>query len=97
MSDRRVLSLKLDTVEMNEERAEPGVRRLNIAHSEASIDENESSVCLDKQTVADEASRQTATEAIEERPTNRAHATAIEMMNLHKSCVTCLLRTVLNV
>ncbi|HEY9631763.1 MAG TPA: hypothetical protein V6D14_00050 [Coleofasciculaceae cyanobacterium] len=47
--------------------------------------------------MADEPSRQTATEAIEERPTNRAHATAIEMMNLHESSVTCLLRTVLNV
>jgi hypothetical protein len=73
---------------MNEERAESGVRRLNIAQSEAGIDENKSLVCLNKQTVANEASRQTATKAIKERPTNRAHATAIEMMNLHKSSVT---------
>nr|WP_269141748.1 hypothetical protein [Nostoc sp. NZL] len=35
-------------------------------------------------------SRQTATEAIEEGPTNRAHAAAIEMMNLHESSVTTL-------
>jgi hypothetical protein len=34
--------------------------------------------------VADEASRQTTTEAIEECPTDRAHTATIEMMNVHK-------------
>jgi hypothetical protein len=55
--DRRVLSIKLDTIEMNKERAEPRVRRLDITQTEASIDQNKSLVCLDKQAVANEASR----------------------------------------
>jgi hypothetical protein len=53
----RVFFIELDAIEMNEERAEPGVRRLDIAQSEAGINENKSLVCLDKQTVADEMSR----------------------------------------
>jgi hypothetical protein len=84
LSDRRVLAIELDTIEMNKERAEPRVRRLDIAQTEASIDQNKSLVRLDKQAVADEASRQTTTEAIEECPTDRAHAATIEMMNVHK-------------
>ncbi|WP_298912580.1 hypothetical protein [uncultured Nostoc sp.] len=36
-------------------------------------------------------SRWAPTEAIEESPTNRAHAAAIEMMNLHESSVTTLI------
>jgi hypothetical protein len=57
LSDRRVLALKLDTIEMNKERAEPRVRRLNITQTEASIDQNKSPIRLDKQAVTDEASR----------------------------------------
>jgi hypothetical protein len=68
---------------MNKERAEPRVRRVDITQTEASIDQNKSLVCLDEQTVADEASRQTPTEAIEECPTDWAHAATIEMMNVH--------------
>ncbi|MBD1929440.1 hypothetical protein H6F74_24815 [Trichocoleus sp. FACHB-90] len=34
--------------------------------------------------MTDEASRQTATEAIEERPTDRTHTATIEMMNVHE-------------
>jgi hypothetical protein len=55
--DCRVLSLELDTIEMNEEGAEPRVRGLDITQSEAGINENKSLVCLDEQTVADEPSR----------------------------------------
>ncbi|MEH1803423.1 MAG: hypothetical protein V7L13_30515 [Nostoc sp.] len=41
--------------------------------------------------MADEVSRRAATEAIEEGPANRAHAAAIEMMNLHESSLTTLI------
>jgi hypothetical protein len=48
--------------------------------------------------VADEASRQTATEAIEERPTDRAHTATIEMMNVHNcSALNYFLPTGINV
>ncbi|BDI14302.1 hypothetical protein ANSO36C_01040 [Nostoc cf. commune SO-36] len=86
----RVFFIKLDAIEMNEERAETRVRRLNIAQSEARINENKSLLCLDEQTVADEVSLRAATEAIEEGPTNWTHTAAIEMMNLHESSVTTL-------
>jgi hypothetical protein len=38
---------------------------------------------LDEQAVTDEARRQTAAEAVEERAAERAHAAAIEVMDAH--------------
>ncbi|MBW4637902.1 MAG: hypothetical protein KME05_06650 [Gloeocapsa sp. UFS-A4-WI-NPMV-4B04] len=45
--------------------------------------------------MADEAGCQTATEAIEESPTNGTHTAAVKMMNVHKcsSYITLFLRT----
>jgi hypothetical protein len=67
LSDRRVFLFKLDAIQMNEERAEARVACVDIALTEAGIDENESLICLNEQAVADEASCWTATKAIEER------------------------------
>jgi len=72
---------------MDEKLAEPRVRRLDIPQSEAGIDQNKSLIRFNEQTVADEVSRQTPTEAIEKRPTNGTHTATIEMMNLHKCAV----------
>ncbi|WP_335233554.1 hypothetical protein [Nostoc sp.] len=88
MIDCRIFFIKLDAIEMNEKRAEAGVRRVDIAQSEAGINQNKSLLCLDQQTVADEVSFRSATEAIEEGPANRTHTAAIEMMNSHESSLT---------
>jgi hypothetical protein len=69
---------------MNEKRAESGIRRLNIPQPKTSIDENESLVCLNKQTMTDKASAQTSTETIKKCPTKGTHTAAIEMMNMHE-------------
>ncbi|MEG4917706.1 hypothetical protein QUB12_32100 [Microcoleus sp. B7-D4] len=82
--DCRVLAIELDVIKMDEKRAEPGVRGLDIAQSEAGINQNQSLIRFNKQTVADEVSRQTATKAIEKRPSNGTHTATIEMMNSHK-------------
>jgi len=85
--DGRVLAIELDVIKMDEKRAEPGVRGLDIPESEAGIDQNKSLIRFNEETVADEVSRQTPTEAIEKRPTNGTHTATIEMMNLHKYSV----------
>ncbi|MEG4495349.1 hypothetical protein [Microcoleus sp. D3_18_C4] len=72
---------------MDEKRAEPGVRGFDIPQSEAGINQNQSLIRFNKQTVAGEVSRQTATKAIEKRPSNGTHTATIEMMNLHKCAV----------
>src|SRR6476620_11054168 len=82
--DCRVLAIELDVIKMDEKRAEPGVRRLDIPQSETGIDQNKSLIRFNEQTVAYEVSRQTATEAIEKRPSNGTHTATIEMINLHK-------------
>jgi len=88
LSDRRVLAIELDVIKVDKEGAEAGIRRLNIAQSEAGINENKSLIRFNEQTMADKVRRQPATEAIEERPANRTHTATIEMVNLHKSSVT---------
>ncbi|MEG4030172.1 MULTISPECIES: hypothetical protein [unclassified Microcoleus] len=85
--DGRVLAIKLDIIKMDEKRAEPRVRGLDIPQSEAGINQNQSLIRFNKQTVADEVSRQAATKAIEKRPSNGTHTATIEMMNLHKCAV----------
>src|SRR4028118_1792561 len=87
LSDRCVLAIKLDVIEMDKKWAEPGIRRLDIAQTKASIDENKSLIRFNQETMADEASCQTTAEAIEERPTNRTHTATIEMMNVHKGLI----------
>ena len=64
LSDRRVLAIELDVIKVDKECAKPGIRRLDIAQSEAGINENKSLIRFNQQTVADEVRRQPATEAI---------------------------------
>ncbi|MEG5175038.1 hypothetical protein [Microcoleus sp. B3-D7] len=85
--DGRVLAIELDVIKVDEKRAEPGVRGLDIPQPEAGIDQNQSLIRFNEQTVADEVSRQTPTEPIEKRPSNGTHTATIEMMNLHKCAV----------
>jgi predicted GNAT family acetyltransferase len=76
-------AIELDAVEVDEKGVEARVGRLDVAQAEARLDQDEPLIRLDEQAVADEARRQTAAEAVEERAAERAHAAAIEVMDAH--------------
>jgi len=74
--------IKLDAIEMNEERAEPRVRCL-IA--QADLGENEPLIRLDKRAGSGRQDGLDAAETIEERP--QSHAATSEMMNAHECSI----------